>query len=484
MLILPLHKPLGWATWPWMTSLLLLVNVLVFFGPQAGDREQMHEAQAYYFSSGLARLELPAYRRYLVDSGRGDEVAGWDEGEDQEASQQLAQASVNDLGYRAYLQANGVGSDEADRAQWQSLRSDYDQRLDRIFTLRHMQRSSEWSPRRMLSAAFLHADAGHLIGNMLFLIALGLLLEGAIGAWWLLAVYVVGAYGSSAASVLWRWGEYGGGLGASGAIAAMMGAFCAVWGRQPVRFFYWFGIVFDYVRAPAILLLPLWLGWEVFNLLTDKDAGVAFEAHAGGLVTGALMGALLVWQRQTRPAFLADAPPSQRDDRWERAQRHLGRMENAEAEALLGELAAEQPRSFEIALARYRVARNGGQRGASQRHALTLLRLAAHDATQVQAQWGVAQTLAAEGATLPAEVRAALVAQWTGLGLLQEAEQLLALPGEAASPETQAQLWLKLALAQGAQGQPQQQQRLLTRLLTDFPDQPQAAKARFLLDNA
>jgi len=483
MLILPLHKPLSWATWPWMTTALLLLNVCVFLGPQAGDRQAMADVQAFYYSSGLARMELPAYRRYLVESGRGNELADEAQGKDRAATPALAQAAVNDLGYRDYLQAHGVGPDDATTARWRPLRTEYDRRLDQIFTLRHMQRSSEWSPRRMLSAAFLHGDAGHLIGNMLFLIALGLLLEGAIGAWWLLAVYVLGAYGSAAASVLWRWGEYGGGLGASGAIAAMMGAFCAVWGRQPVRFFYWFGVVFDYVRAPAILLFPLWLGWEVFNLLTDKGAGIAFEAHAGGLVTGALIGGLLVGLRQTRPAFLADAPTPQADDRWERAQRHLGRMENAQAEALLGELAAEQPRSFDIALARCRVARNGGQRTVLQRHALALFGLQALDAAQVQAQWSMAQTLSGEGVALPADIRASLVAQWVDLGSLQEAEQLLALPGEALGSEAQAQLWLKLALAHGARGQAQQQRRLLARLLADYPEQPQALKARFLLDN-
>ncbi len=483
MLILPLHKPLTWATWPWMTTLLLLVNVVVFFGMQAGDTEAMTQAQRYYLHSGLAAQELPAYRQYLIDSGRGDEVQALDDEDESEQWAQLADASVNDLGFRAHLAAVAPGEDEQAQARWRPLRAEFDRRLEAIFTLRNMQRSSEWSPRRMLTAAFLHGDPMHLIGNMLFLVALGLLLEGAIGPWWLLGVYVVGAYGSSAASVLWRWGEHGGGLGASGAIAAMMGAFCAVWGRQPVRFFYWFWVVFDYVRAPAILLFPVWLGWEVFNLLSEQGARIAFEAHAGGLLTGVVMGALLVWMRQTRPAFLLDTPVAVGDDRWERAQRHLGRMENTEAESLLAELAAEQPHRFEVALARCRVARNAGQRQFLQRHALTLLRLSAADAAQVQAQWHLVQGMPADGVVLPAEVRAALASQWISLGHLQEAERLLALDGDAGPRDAQAQLWLKLALAHGAR-QPADQQRLLSHLLQAFPDQPQATKARFLLDNA
>lgn len=482
MLILPLHKPLTWATWPWMTSLLLLVNVIVFFGAQAGDTEAMTQAQRYYLQSGLAEKEMPAYRQYLIDTGRGDELQALDEQDEGEQWGQLAGAAVNDLGFRARLTQRAPGEDEDAQARWRPLRAEFDRRLDAIFTLRHMQRGSEWSPHRMLTAAFLHADPMHLVGNMLFLVALGLLLEGAIGPWWLLGVYVVGAYGSAAASVLWRWGEYGGGLGASGAIAAMMGAFCAVWGRQPVRFFYWFWVVFDYVRAPAIALFPLWLGWEVFNLLSQDDARVAFEAHAGGLVTGALMGALLVWTRQTRPAFLHDAPATAVDDRWERAQRHLGRMENVEAESLLAELAAEQPHSFEVALARCRVARNAGQGRFLRERAMELLRLPAGNAAQVQAQWGLVQTLSGEGLVLPAQMRDVLVSQWIALGHLQEAERLLSLEGEGGPRDAQAQLWLKLALAHGAR-QSGDQQRLLAHLLQAFPDQPQATKARFLLDN-
>lgn len=483
MLILPLHKPLTWATWPWMTTVLLLVNVGVFFGAQAGDTEAMEQAQRYYLESGLAEQEMPAYRQYLLDSGRGDEVRALDDEGEGEQWGQLATAAVNDAGFRERLARHAPGADEDAQARWRPLRAEFDRRLEAIFTLRHMQRGSEWSPHRMLTAAFLHGDPMHLIGNMLFLVALGLLLEGAIGPWWLLGVYVVGAYGSAAASVLWRWGEYGGGLGASGAIAAMMGAFCAVWGRQPVRFFYWFWVVFDYARAPAILLFPLWLGWEVFNLLTDDGARIAFEAHAGGLLTGVAMGALLVWTRQTRPAFLRDTPAVAVDDRWERAQRHLGRMENTEAEALLAELAAESPHHFDVALARCRVARNAGQRQFLRQHALTLLRLPAVEAAQVQAQGHLVQSLAEEGLSLPADVRAALASQWIALGHLQEAERLLAAEADEAGPrDAQAQLWLKLALAHGAR-QSGDQQRLLAHLLQAFPDQPQATKARFLLDN-
>jgi hypothetical protein len=302
----------------------------------------------------------------------------------------------------------------------------------------------------------------------------------------LLAVYLLGAFGASAASLLWRWGEVGGGLGASGAIAALMGAFCVVWGRRPVRFFYWFGVVFDYVRAPAIVLLPLWLGWELFNLFLGEEQGIGFDAHAGGLVCGALLGGALVATRQTRPAYMQDqATESPVDDRWERAQRHLGRMENVEAEALLAALAAEQPQRFDIALARCRVARNAGSTRALRERALHLLSLAAADAAQAQAQRAVLQELAGAGMEVPPESRLHLAHAWSSLGLLQEAEALLLDPQAATgSPGPLAQALLSLAMRHAERQARDQQRRLLGVLLERYPDQPQAAKARFLLEIA
>ncbi|OQP76836.1 rhomboid family intramembrane serine protease, partial [Xanthomonas phaseoli pv. syngonii LMG 9055] len=355
--------------------------------------------------------------------------------------------------------------------------------IRKIFTLRHLQRSSEWSPARMLTSTFLHGSFDHLLGNMLFLLALGTLLEGAIGSGWFLLLYVLGGFGASLASLWWRWGEPGGGLGASGAIAALMGAFCVVWGRRRVRFFYWFFVVFNYARGPAILLLPLWLGWELYSLASSDDGAVAFEAHAGGLVSGALLGALLVVLRQTRPVFMEEGDAVAVDDRWARAQRHLGRMENAEAEHVLAELASEQPHNLEVALARYRAARHAGRGQDSLRHAETLLALQTHSAEQTRIQLAVAAELGKAKIACSPTARKALIAACMRNGLLADAERLLK-DGELSTPRDElAQQWFVLALRHGELQDGAQRTRLLRQVLDQFPEQAQANKARFLLEN-
>src|SRR5690606_30477502 len=306
MLIVPLHKPLNLATLPLVTMLLVMVNVLVFFGWQAGDDAKVAAAQGWYLQSELAGYELPAYEKHLRFTAQHERLAELEAMPAARRAGFVAMSTLSDVSFLAALEEGSLFESDEQRAAWWPLRQRYQAQLDEVFTLRHLLRSSEWSPGRMLSSAFLHGGVMHLFGNMLFLVALGLLLEGALGGWRFLGVYLLGAFGASVASLWWRWGDAGGGLGASGAVAALMGAFCMVWGRRPVRFFYWFGVVFDYVRAPAIWLLPLWLGWELYNLLFNRTAGIGFDAHAGGLVSGALMGAVLVLTRQTREDFMGD----------------------------------------------------------------------------------------------------------------------------------------------------------------------------------
>lgn len=480
MLILPLHKPLDRTNFPLATLLLVLVNVLVFFGWQGSDDAHMANAMATYEQAGLVRYEAPAYARWLREHGHADKAQALLALDAEHQRQAVVIATLYDLPFLQAMREGTLLPDPQALAQWRTHRAAYEARLDQVFTQRYVLRHGEWSFKRMLSSAFLHGGVMHLLGNMLFLIAIGVLLEGAIGPAALLGVYLLGALGSSAASLLWRAGEIGGGLGASGAIAAMMGAFCVVWGRQPVRFFYWFGVVFNYVRAPAIWLLPLWLGWEVYSLLSAPDAGVAFDAHAGGLICGALIGAALVGAGQRRDAFIADAPAAQAiDDRWMRAQQHLGRMENDQAEHLLAQLATEQPQRFDIALARYRVARNAGQAARLQQRACDLLSIIAGDIGQATMQFEVVQQ---ERPVLTAAQRTALAERWIALGQLQAVETLLQQTDDLSRAD-QALLWFRLALRHDQAQARDHQQRLLHAVIERFPDLPQAQKARFLLDN-
>jgi membrane associated rhomboid family serine protease len=480
MLILPLHRPLTRATFPFAAALLVLVNLLVFFGPQRRDEAALETAATHYVESGLAAIEMRAYERHLERGGRSDALREWRAvPEDARPPLLMAQAET-DMGFRAALDRGELFEAGTDAARYAELRVVQARHIDRVFTLQHLLRGNEIDPWRMFASAFLHADAMHLIGNLVFLVALGLLVEGALGSLRFLGLYAIGALGASAASLAWRWGDPSGGLGASGAVAALMGAFCVIWGRRPVRFFYWLVVVFDYVRAPAIWLLPAWLGWELLNLLFRPDAGIAFDAHAGGLVTGAIVGLAFTATRQVRSRFIDDPHSAGgEDDRWARAQALLGRMRLDEADALLTGLVAEQPQRLDVRLARYRIACNGARADIAQR-GLDVLAVDARDAAGIDTQLAVLRELDAAGHAVPGGQRQTLAMRWLDAGALGAAETALAGIAPAASGELAA-LWFRLALAHG----PRDAGAQALRIIVDrFADSPQARKARFLLDNA
>jgi len=479
MLILPLHRPLTRATFPLVTALLMFANVFVYLVFQVPDGAALARAQSNYMESGLAALEAPAYEKWLQREGRAKPLAELRSAPEDGKALAMASLALTDEAIPRALADASLFDTPEDFARWRQLRPRYDELRAQVFTLRHLLRSSEIDPWRMLSAAFLHGDPMHLVGNMVFLAALGLLVEGALGPGRFLAVYLLGAFGSSAVLLWWRWGESGGGLGASGAIAALMGAFCVVWGRQPVRFFYWFGVVFDYVRAPAIWLLPAWLGWELYNLAARPELGIGFDAHAGGLVCGALLGAALVAARQVRRDFIVDPPADAGPDtRYARALQHLGRMELAEADALLVALQQETPRSFDVALARYRVARNGRVAAARAQRALELLRLDAPDGAAAREQAAVL----AQETELPFDgsQRQRLARRWTAFGQADAAQaMLLAAPEHEALP----QAVFELALHRERERESQAAQALFETVARRWPGHPLASKAKFLLDN-
>jgi membrane associated rhomboid family serine protease len=486
MLILPLHRPITRATFPIVTALLVLVNMLAHFGFQAGDDAKVEGAVAYYVQSGLGAREADAYERWLGSEGRRDgELTKLQGLSAKERPRYVAEATLFDAPFQDAMRSGRPFADRAAFDDWRRLRTRYDAMLADIGTMRLVMRTSEVDLVRMVGSTFLHADAMHLVGNMVFLVAVGLLVEGAIGAWRFLGVYLLGGLGASFASLAWHWGEAIGGLGASGAIAALMGAFCVVWGRQPVRFFYWVGVWFDYVRAPALWLFPAWLGWEVFNLFSDGGSNVAFEAHAGGLVAGALLGAILVATRQVRTAYVRDAGEGiVVDDRWARAQHHLGRLQSTEAEALLASLAAEDPDRIDVRIARYRAARNDGRTAQATERAREALGIAPQDASTARMQADLLAELDAAGTALPADLRLQAAARWIGAGALDGAEiALLGVP-QAHDAAEQARLWFELALRQRDAGQMEAHARALRTLAERHPNAAQATKARFLLENA
>ena len=152
----------------------------------------------------------------------------------------------------------------------------------------------------LLSALFLHDNLLHLLGNLLFLWVFGRGLERRIGATGVLALFVAGGVAASLGYVMVNPESTTPMLGASGAIAALMGAYLVLQpSRRILSVVYAAGLQFVYLPAWAVLAF-----FFVSQFFTAPETRVAWEAHVAGMIFGVIVAAVLCWRDPSlRPRF-------------------------------------------------------------------------------------------------------------------------------------------------------------------------------------
>jgi membrane associated rhomboid family serine protease len=138
----------------------------------------------------------------------------------------------------------------------------------------------------MVTALFLHAGWAHILGNMVFLWTFGPEIEDVMGRGRYLVFYLLGGLVATAAQIAAGPGSTIPILGASGAIAAVMGAFLITFPRDRIRTLLIFGWFITVRRVPAAALVGFWFITQLFSevgaLATMQTGGVAYVAHIGG----------------------------------------------------------------------------------------------------------------------------------------------------------------------------------------------------------
>ncbi|WP_126977085.1 rhomboid family intramembrane serine protease [Frigidibacter oleivorans] len=156
----------------------------------------------------------------------------------------------------------------------------------------------------LLTSMFLHGGVMHLAGNMLFLWIFGDNLEDEMGHLGFLVFYLAAGLAAGIAHLAADPFSTIPTVGASGAIAGVMGAYLLLFPRARVDVLIVFIVFFKVFPVRAWLMLGLWFGLQLLNgwMGATEAAGVAYWAHAGGFVAGAVL-ALPVWLRRGGPAF-------------------------------------------------------------------------------------------------------------------------------------------------------------------------------------
>src|SRR5579864_109832 len=286
MLIIPIKHEGMWATrWPIITFAFIAINTLVLLFTSNTQLEQRTaelstvRAHIRLLAAMHPQLTVSAEVRPVIDKFREANPHLWEKMHD-------GTIDVMD-GWDARMRLaveEGPLQEEMD-----SLAAQYKQLVSATEEEGYAFIPAHPSPISYLTANFLHGGWMHLIGNMWFLWLAGFVLEDVWGRWLYSVFYLIAG---AAALQFYAWTNPGSitpTLGASGAVAALMGAFLVRLPKMKIEmaWLFWFRIY--RFKAAAYWLLPLWLLGEIFyGALFGSMSGVAHWAHVGGFLFGAV----------------------------------------------------------------------------------------------------------------------------------------------------------------------------------------------------
>ncbi|MBN2024697.1 MAG: rhomboid family intramembrane serine protease [Pirellulales bacterium] len=146
----------------------------------------------------------------------------------------------------------------------------------------------------LLTCMFLHAGVAHLLFNMWFLWLFGNNVEDRLGPVAYLLFYLVGGLVASACHWAVAPASVTPVIGASGAVAAVLGAYAITWPWARIHTLVWIVFLFV-VDVPALVVLGIWFVGQVLSAQRDAAGGVAWWAHVGGFLAGMAMMPVLGW---------------------------------------------------------------------------------------------------------------------------------------------------------------------------------------------
>jgi membrane associated rhomboid family serine protease len=284
MLIPIKHENMEARRWPVVTLTLIAINVAVFLftisaigdeAPQLGEVK----ADILILAALHPELKVQSASQHLVDGFKQSHPDQWKQ------VQNPNRDVINAYDAKIKLMEDASKlQDEMDALNAQFVSLSKASIVEQYAFVPAQPRAISY-----LTANFLHGGWLHLIGNMWFLWLAGFVLEDVWGRWLYSLFYLLSGV---AALQFYAWSNPGSitpTLGASGAVAALMGAFLVRFPKMKIEMAWLFLFRLRRFKAAAYWLLPLWLGVEIFyGSLFGSASGVAHWAHVGGFLFGAL----------------------------------------------------------------------------------------------------------------------------------------------------------------------------------------------------
>ena len=290
MLIIPAERGIDWRRAPVVTGALILVCCLVYFSWQWNDDKRTHQAAEFYIQNGLLELEFQNYISHLHQTGHDLDANALEAARNEGEHLYLSYAILSDRSFTVEMDKTDSrfwGEDVY--SKWRSARTDVNAMLAEVSAFKLGLIPADSRAITYLTYQFMHGSTMHLIGNMVILALTGIAVEAAIGSTFFLVCYLLCGIVAGFAFTLFNWSDHVPLVGASGSISGVMGMYAALYGLRKIKFFYSVIFYFGYFTAPALVMLPVWLAWEVINAVWGGNDGIAYTAHAGGLLAGGLV---------------------------------------------------------------------------------------------------------------------------------------------------------------------------------------------------
>lgn len=296
MIIVPVEKQIDWRRPPLVLFALVILNVFIFAFYQSGDYELLEEAVQQYQQQGLLQTEWRAYQAYQ----RSLEQQGSEQQEPLRKNDEFIQFYiVSDPGFDRFMSSQGEQYiPSGQRLKWRQARQQVEALSGRVSSNAFGFHSNNVSPIQLISYQFLHGDISHLLGNMVFLILVGFAAEAALGSLVFLSFYLLSGIGAALLYAVFSTSSIGL-VGASGSISGVMAMYVVLFGLRKIQFFYYVFVFTGYFRAAAIVILPFYILKELYSYFAYTDSNVAFTAHIGGFITGAVLVVLTQRYRNT-----------------------------------------------------------------------------------------------------------------------------------------------------------------------------------------
>jgi len=394
MIIIPAEKRFDSKHPPIILLLLVMINLFVFFVYQSGDNQKLEDAIKQYQELEYFEVEKVLYQKHLEKQNIQNKQERFNQLLEHKNFYIARYLLITDHQFYSYLdkRADGILSIrelEGDIETWRYNRNKISQLVQSTSTSRFGLTPSKSDWYSYITHQFLHGGVMHLLGNLFFLVVCGFAVEASLGHLKFLGFYLISGVGAGAFHALFDLSSTVPLVGASGAISGVMAMYLAIFRFKKIEFFYWIFIYAGYFRAPALLILPIYIGKEVSNYLSDTESNVAFMAHAGGFISGLILVLISHWKQpdSINIEYVEESEEiPERQLVLAKVYKHIENYRFSQAEQTLKTLDVATHWNFELFYLRYQLLRavNNSRNKEYYQSALAVLRLKRLDLKQIE----------------------------------------------------------------------------------------------------